>query len=103
MVSQARETGHKKGRTNDDKASFVEAIITAFAESPEDPLLITNKPTEKERIAQLDIPYSTGRRLFKKARAKRLLLKIKTAKVKWSAKKKSRGFTKITATVRANL
>jgi hypothetical protein len=105
MVSRARETGHKKGRTNDDKASFVEAIITAFAESPEDPdpLKKTNKPTEKERIEKLDIPYSTGRRLFKKARAKRLQLKSNTAKVKWSVRKKRKGFSKITATVQANL
>jgi hypothetical protein len=41
--------------------------------------------------------------LFKKARVKRLLLKTETAKVKWSMKKKRKGFTKITKTVQANL
>jgi hypothetical protein len=40
--------------------------------------------------------------LFKKARAKRLLLKTETAKVKWSVKKKRNRFTKITQTVQAN-
>jgi hypothetical protein len=103
MVTRARETSHKKGRTNDDKASFVECIITAFAESPENPLLKTKKPTLKDQIASLDIPYSTGKRLFKKAREKRQLLKMKTVKVNWSVKKKRKGFTKITATIQADL
>jgi hypothetical protein len=42
--------GHKKEQTNNDKALFVEAIMIAFVESPEDPnpLSKTKKPSEKD-------------------------------------------------------
>ena len=80
MVTEARRASDRQGRENDDKQSFVEALVIAIADQG---LLVNDniegtKPVNKTpllstnaKIKFLGLPEKTGYRLFKKQAKKK--------------------------------
>jgi hypothetical protein len=85
MVRRAVSTKTKEGRPNDDKASFVESLLTSIVESPNTAI---KPPSMRAQSSALGIPWSTGRRLLKNAEAKRILLMNMETGVDWSQRRK---------------
>jgi len=97
MVRRAVATKTKEGRPNHDKASFVESIMTSISESPN----TTQKPSSmRAQSSVLGLPWSTGRRLLKNAKAKRGLLSSMESGVEWSRRRKRKRWQKISQDVR---
>ena len=80
MIAVARRTNDRQGKANDDRRSFVEALVMAIA----DPGLLDNdnnegtehanktpSPSTIEKINFLGLPTMTGYRLFKKQAKKK--------------------------------
>jgi hypothetical protein len=100
MVRRAVFTKTKEGRPNDDKASFVESLLTSIVESPNTAI---KPPSMRAQSSALGIPWSTGRRLLKNAKAKRILLKYIEIGVDWSQRRKRKLWRNVDQDVRDKL
>ena len=100
MVRRVVATKTKEGRPNHDKASFVESIMTSISESPN----TTQKPSSmRAQSSALGLPWSTGRRLLKNAKAKRGLLSNMEPGVAWSQRRKRKRWQKASQDVQDKL
>jgi hypothetical protein len=99
MVERAFATPKKRGRSTDDRASFVQSILVGMAPSPES----EKKPSKRARISAMGIPYATGYRLLAKADEKRKRLMENVEGLSWASVKKRKGFSKVTPEIRKNL
>lgn len=102
IVKDVSTTASTKGRTNDDKAAFLENIITALAP---DGTSAAETPSILSTSKLLGLSRSTTRRKLATASKKRKLLLANDnegeKEVMWSRPlKKRKGFTKITQDVR---
>jgi hypothetical protein len=100
MVRRAVSTKTKEGRPNDDKASFVESLLTSIVESPNTAI---KPPSMRAQSSALGIPWSTGRRLLKNAKAKQILLMNMETGVDWSQRRKRKRWRKVDQDVRDKL
>jgi hypothetical protein len=99
MVRRAVATKTKEGRPNDDKASFVESVLTSIVESPNTTLKWS--PSMRAQSSALGIPWSksTRRRLLMNAKAKRGLLTNMDSGVDWSQRKQRKRWKKVSQDV----
>ena len=77
LMHLARRTKHKQGRCNDDRAGFVEGLMTGFAPSPETAVEKNGAPTTKMLLRALGFneESNAAKRLFKVAVDKRKRLR----------------------------
>jgi hypothetical protein len=100
MVRRAVSSKTKEGRPNDDKVSFVESPLTSIVELPNTAI---KPPSMRAQSSAVGIPWSTGRRLLKNAKAKRILLTNMETGVDWSQRRKRKRWRKVDQDVRDKL
>ena len=98
LISTALTTRDNRGHCNQDKASFVESVLTAIAPSPERPSLQQNvkTPSLRSQILAVGLLHSTGVCKFKNAMKKREAVRKPNSKISWSQTQRRKGFSKIT-------
>eukprot|EP00966_Prymnesium_polylepis_P330743 7386355-Prymnesium_polylepis.1 len=105
-VERAGSTsGKKRGRADDDRRSFVEAVQVAVAPSPvkEGAASAVKVPSRRARARALGQCESTARRQQHAAEKKRALLSKQEHGLAWSSVKKRKGYSKVTRKMRAAL
>jgi hypothetical protein len=99
MLQISMSTAKGRGRTNDDKAAFVEAVLTAVA-----PDLLSehnDAPSLRSQSKALGISLATGHSKLLAASKKRKALKLSSASTSWSkVTRRRKGKTNITPSVR---
>ena len=89
----------KRGRTSDDKRSFIMSNLTAQAPDADS----VDVPSLRVRARATGLPVNSARRLLTKATTNRALLFEGEARLSWSLVEARKGYTKITSAVKAAL
>jgi hypothetical protein len=113
LMHLARRTKHKQGRCNDDRAGFVEGLMTGFAPSPETAVEKNGAPTTKMLLRALGFneESNAAKRLFKVAVDKRKRLResigvdgsVIADNASWSRRKRRKSSFKIDVATRQQL
>jgi hypothetical protein len=97
IVERALEKENARGRSGDQKRSFVESVFVSMASSPDQKTGNRKKPL----IQAMGIPVSTGYRLMANAEKKRRRLSENIDSVSWSNVQSRKGYSKVSPEVRS--
>jgi hypothetical protein len=101
IIKRATTTEKIQGRSNDDRASFVESVMVSIVDSPEP--TTRNAPSKREQVKHLGMKWATGQRHLAKAKVKRKSLSQKEKGLMWSRVKNRKGYSKISLSLRKSL
>ena len=101
IIERATATDKKQGRTNNDKASFVQSIMVSVVGSPEQ--RDRNAPSRRKQVTGLGMKWATGQRHLAKAKVKRKALSVKEKGLMWSRVRNRKGYSKISLSLRKAL
>jgi hypothetical protein len=102
IIGRATATEKKQGRTNNDKASFVESVMVSVVDSPS-PTKRKNAPSRRKQVEGLGMKWATGQRYLAKAKVKRKSLSTKEKGLMWSCVKNRKGYSKVSLSLRKSL